>query len=404
MKRETRLQHPPAVDIPVDNRPLNMPIQQNVKWTLPSVDETLRVVRGERPGFVYSRMTNPGVRQLELALAALQGRADCVTAASGISAITQLLSVLLRAGDHVVFFVEGYAPTRQFITGMLAAHGIAHTLLALDDHEGLRAALAARPTKLVLFESPTTPAGRIADVSALTRIAREHGALSVMDNTLAGFHQHGEFPVDLFVHSLTKFATGAGDVMGGAVIGDEALIKTVRSGFQQLGAPLDPVSASLMMRGLKTYLLRYRAQSAAALEVARFLEGHPACARVLHPGLDSHPQAALARAQMPDPGCVITFALRAGAEAGRRFTDALQLFACTPSYGSTESLVLPPQMLQPRDLDAAQRAMCGVGEGTVRLSIGLEDPQDLCDDLAQALAGVHQPGGLADEATPMRRG
>jgi cystathionine beta-lyase/cystathionine gamma-synthase len=173
--------------------------------------------------------------------------------------------------------------------------------------------------------------------------------------------------------------------MGGAVIGDAAVIKTVRPTFQLLGAPIDPLAASLMMRGLKTYLLRYRAQSAAALEVARFLEAHPACERVMHPGLGSHPQAALARAQMPDPGCVITFSVRAGAEAGRRFTDTLQLFACTPSYGSTESLVMPPQLLQPRDLDAAQRAMSGLGEGAVRLSIGLEDPQDLCADLARAL-------------------
>lgn len=388
MKRETRLQHPPTVEIPADNRPLNPPIQQNVKWTLPTVEETQRMLRGERPGFFYSRMANPGVRQLELALAALQGREDCVTAASGINAITQLLLALTRTGDHVVFFIEGYGPTRQFITGMLAGYGVRHTLLRLDDLDGLQATLAAQPTKLVFFESPTTPAGKVADIAAIARLAHEHGALAVMDNTLAGLHQHGGFPVDLFVHSLTKFATGAGDVMGGAVIGDAALIKALRSAFQMLGAPIDPLSASLMMRGLKTYLLRYRAQSAAALEVARFLEAHPACVQVMHPGIDSHPQAALARAQMQDPGCVITFALRAGAEAGRRFTDALQLFACTPSYGSTESLVMPPQLLQQRDLDAAQRAVCGVGEGTVRLSIGLEDPQDLCADLAQALAAA----------------
>ena len=388
MKIETRLQHPPTVEIPADNRPLNLPIQQNVKWTLPTVDDTQRMLRGERPGYFYSRMANPGVRQLELALAALQGREDCVTSASGINAITQSLLALTRTGEHVVFFIEGYGPTRQFITGMLAGYGVRHTLLRLDDLEGLQAALAAQPIKLVFLESPTTPAGKVADIAAIARLARQHGALSVMDNTLAGFHQHGEFPVDLFVHSLTKFATGAGDVMGGAVIGDAALVKALRPSFQLLGAPIDPLSASLMMRGLKTYLLRYRAQSAAALEVARFLEAHPACAQVMHPGLESHPQATLARAQLQDFGCVITFALRAGAEAGRRFTEALQLFACTPSYGSTESLVMPPQLLQPRDLDAAQRAVCGVGEGTVRLSIGLEDPQDLCADLAQALAAA----------------
>jgi len=388
VKRETRLQHPPTVEIPADNRPLNLPIQQNVKWTFPTVEETQRMLRGERPGYFYSRMSNPGERQLEFALASLQGRDDCLTSASGINAIVQLLLALTRAGDHLVFFVEGYGPTRQFITGMLAGYGVSHTMLALDDLEGLRGTLASRPVKAVFFESPTTPAGKVADIAAITRLAHEHGALSVLDNTLAGFHQQGEFPVDLFVHSLTKFATGAGDVMGGAVIGDAAIIKTLRSTFQLLGAPLDPLAAALMMRGLKTYLLRYRAQSAAALEVARFLETHPACERVMHPGLGSHPQAALARAQMPDPGCVITFSVRAGAEAGRRFTDALQLFACTPSYGSTESLVMPPQLLQPRDLDATQRAVCGVDEGTVRLSIGLEDPQDLCADLAQALAAA----------------
>lgn len=385
---ETRLQHPPEVEIPADNRPLNLPIQQNVKWTLPTVEETLRVARGERPGYFYSRLNNPGTQQLGAMLAELQGRDDCLTAASGISAIAQLLLALTRSGDHVVSFIEGYGPTRQFIDGMLAGYGVGHTLLALDDLEGLRGALAARPVRLVFFESPTTPAGKVADIAAITRLAHGHGALCAMDNTLAGFHQHGGYPVDLFVHSLTKFATGAGDVMGGAVIGDAALIKALRPTFQLLGAPLDPLAASLMVRGLKTYLLRYRAQSAAAVQVARFLETHPACADVMHPGLDSHPQAALARAQMQDPGCVITFALRGGAEAARRFTESLRLFACTPSYGSTESLVLPSQLLQPRDLDAAQRAVCGIREGSVRLSIGLEDPQDLCADLAQALAAA----------------
>jgi cystathionine beta-lyase/cystathionine gamma-synthase len=218
-----------------------------------------------------------------------------------------------------------------------------------------------------------------------------------MDNTVAGFHQHGRFPVDLFIHSLTKFATGAGDVMGGAVIGDRAALELVKHDFQQFGAALDPLSASLMVRGLKTFPVRYREQSAHALQVARMLEAHPACEAVMFPGLDSHPQTALARAQMPEPGCVITFSLRDGAEAGRRFTDALRLFALTPSYGSTESLVMPPQLLQPRDMSETERACCGIGEGTVRLSIGLEDPQDLCEDLAQALdaarAGAEARGG-----------
>lgn len=388
MKHETRVQHPPQVEVPTDNRPLNAPIQQNVKWDTPSIAEAQRIARGERPGYFYSRLANPGTRQLELLLAELQGREDCITCASGVNALAQVLLALTRAGDHVVFFIEGYGPTRQLIRGLLARFGVEHSMLPIEDIAGLRAVLAARPTRLVLFESPTTPAGKIADVAAITALAHAHGALAVMDNTQAGLHQHGGHPVDVFVHSLTKFATGAGDVMGGAVIADRAVLDLMRHDLLLFGAPVDPLSASLMVRGLKTYFVRYRQQSAAATEVARFLAAHPACQRVMHPGLDSHPQATLARAQMRDPGCVITFSLRGGAEAGRRFAEALRLFARTPSYGSTESLVMAPQFLQPRDLSAEERALCGIDEGTVRLSIGLEAPDELCADLAQALAAA----------------
>lgn len=388
MRHETRVQHPPQVEVPADNRPLNAPIQQNAKWDTPTIAEAQAIARGERPGFFYSRLGNPSTRQLELLLAELQGREDCLSCASGVNAVAQSLSALTRAGDHVVLFVEGYGPTRQILRGPLARFGVTHTLLSIEDHEGLRSTLAARPTRLVFFESPTTPAGKIADVAAITALAHAHGALAVMDNTQAGFHQHGEHPVDVFIHSLTKFATGAGDVMGGAVIADRAVLDGMRHDMLLCGAPVDPLSASLMVRGLKTYFLRYRQQSVAATEVARFLAAHPACQRVMHPGLDSHPQAALARAQMRDAGCVITFSLRGGAEAGRRFAEALRLFARTPSYGSTESLVMAPQFLQPRDLSPEERALSGIDEGTVRLSIGLEAPDELCADLAQALVAA----------------
>jgi cystathionine beta-lyase/cystathionine gamma-synthase len=388
MNKKTRVQHPPRVDVPADNRPLLEPIHQNVKWDTPSIAEAQRIARGERPGFFYSRMANPGTRQLELLLAELQGREDCLTCASGVNAVAQSLFAMTRVGDHVVSFIEGYGPTRQLLRGLLARFGVTHTLLSVEDLSGLAAVLASRPTRLVFFESPTTPAGKIADVAAITALAHAHGALAVMDNTQAGLHQHGEHPVDVFVHSLTKFATGAGDVMGGAVIADRAVLDLLRQDMLLFGAPVDPFAASLMVRGLKTYFVRYREQSAAATEVARFLETHPACTRVMHPGLDSHPQAALARAQMREPGCVITFSMRDGAEAGRRFAEALRLFARTPSYGSTESLVMAPQFLQPRDLTPEERAVCGIDDGTVRLSIGLEEPGELCADLAQALAAA----------------
>ncbi|MFZ9904284.1 MAG: trans-sulfuration enzyme family protein [Steroidobacteraceae bacterium] len=385
-RTETALQHPAAVETPADNHPLLFPIYQNVKWETESVAETLRVYRGERPGFFYSRAGNPTVRQLEQLLAGLQGREECLTTASGVNVIAQTLLALTQAGDHIVFFVEGYGPTRHIIRSLLARFGVSHTMLSIEDLEGLRAVLSSRPVKLMFFESPTNPVNKIADITALTSMAREFGVLTVIDNTSAGFHQHGEFDIDLFIHSLTKFTTGAGDVMGGAVIGNRDLIDRLRHDFGLFGAQLDPLSASLMVRGMKTYLLRYREQSARALAIAQYLEAHPACARVRYPGLASHRGVDLARRQMRDFGCVIAFDMVAGAEAGREFAEKLRYFAMTPSFGSTESLIMPPQLMQPKDLDAEDRAKSDIAAGTVRLSIGLEALEDLKADLAQALA------------------
>jgi cystathionine beta-lyase/cystathionine gamma-synthase len=206
-----------------------------------------------------------------------------------------------------------------------------------------------------------------------------------MDNTFAGFHQHGEYDVDIFLHSLTKYASGAGDVMGGAVIGRSDLIRGMRNDFGALGGMLDPHAAFLILRGLKTYFVRYKEQSASAMKIAQMLATHPAVARVHYPGLPSHPQHALAREQMKDFGTIVSFDLKGGAEAGARFSDALKLFALAASLGSTESLVVAPQMMGGRDLTADHYKASGLTEGTVRLSIGLEDIDDLMDDVKQAL-------------------
>ena len=236
----------------------------------------------------------------------------------------------------------------------------------------------------MFFESPTNPVTKVADIAAITRLARAHGALTVLDNTFAGFHQHGEYDIDLYLHSLTKYAAGTGDVMGGIAIGSSAVIQRIRADWHLFGAQLDPHAAFLLLRGMKTYFLRYRAQCAAAQEIANFLAAHPAVERVRYPGLASHPQAALARRQMREFGSIVTFDMRAGAEAGRRFAEALRLFAVAASLGSTESLVLPPQMIRAREFTSAQAEWSDIRAGTVRLSIGLEDLDDLRADLGQA--------------------
>ena len=386
MKKSTRVNHPPPVELAADNHAVVAPIYQSVKFEFDTLEETERYLRGERPGFFYTRASNPTTRQLELLLAELQSREECLVTASGVGAVAQTLLALTKQGDHILCFVETYNPTRYLVSRLLGRFGVTHTMLSIEDIAGIERALAAHPTRLVWFESPTNPVTKVADIPAITHLARQAGALVVMDNTFAGLHQHGEYDIDVFVHSLTKYASGAGDVLGGAVIGRGELIRSLRTDFGALGGTLDPHAAYLILRGLKTYFVRYKAQSASAQHVAEALASHPAVARVHYPGLPSHPQHALARAQMKDFGTIVSFDLKGGAEASGRFADALELFAMAASLGSTESLVVTASMMGGRDLTADQQAAAAITDGTVRLSIGLEDVDDLVADLIQALS------------------
>jgi cystathionine beta-lyase/cystathionine gamma-synthase len=287
MKNNTFVNHPPEVPVPADNRPLIAPIYQSVKFTFDDVDETLRSLRGERPGFFYSRNTNPTLRQLELTLAQMQGRDDCLLVGSGVASIAATLLSLCRQGDHVLGFIESYGPTRFLLQRLLAKYGVTHTLLSIEDLAGIERVLAATPTRLVMFESPTNPVTKIADIAHLTRQARQSGTLTVMDNTFAGFHNHGTTEVDVFVHSLTKYASGHGDVMGGAIIAEQRLIDAMRKDVVTLGPTLDPHAAYLIQRGMRTYFLRYERACANALVVSAFLRDHPRVKRVFFPGLEN---------------------------------------------------------------------------------------------------------------------
>jgi len=385
MRKRSRVTHLPDVQVPPDNRPLVAPIYQSVKFTFDDVAETQRYWRGGRPGFYYSRVSNPTLRQLELVLAELQERDACLLTGSGVASIAMALLSLLKAGDHVVYFAELYPPTRALVRRMLGRFGVTATMLSVTDLAALEQVLATRPTRVVVFESPTNPALKIADIGRITALARAHGALTLLDNTLGGLHNHGDFDVDLYAHSLTKYASGHGDVMAGAVIGRRELIDAMRDDFSQVGPTLDPHAAWLVLRGLKTYYLRWDAQCRNALRVAEFLMDRPEVERVRYPGLPSDPGHALAARQMDGFGTLVTFDLAGGLEAGTRFAEALELFAISASLGSTESLVVAPAMQQPRGLSDAQHAWTDIGPGTVRLSIGAEDVDDLLDDLRQGL-------------------
>jgi cystathionine beta-lyase/cystathionine gamma-synthase len=385
MKKRTRVAHPREVAVPPDNRPLVAPIYQSVKFTFDDVEQTLAHFTRRREGFYYSRVSNPTLRQLEQLLAELQERDSCLLMGSGVAAIAAPVVALCKAGDHVIHFAELYQPTQKLVGRLLKRYGVTSTMLSIDDVEGLERVLAATPTRLVVFESPTNPVLKVADLERITGLARQHGALTLLDNTLAGFHNHGRYDVDLFAHSLTKYASGHGDVMGGAIIGSAALIDGLRDDIAILGPTLDPHAAFLVLRGMKTYFLRRDAQCHGAQRIAEFLAGHPAVERVRFPGLPGDPGHALAGKQMSDFGTIVTLDLRGGIAAGTRLAEALELFAIAASLGSAESLVLPPALQQPRGLTGEQRRWADVGPGTVRLSIGLEDPDDLIADLDTAL-------------------
>jgi cystathionine beta-lyase/cystathionine gamma-synthase len=386
MKGNTRVNHPRRAGLPADNRALVSPIYQSVKFTLDSVLETERLWRGERDGFYYSRSANPTLRELEQLLADLQGRDACVLTASGVAALAVPLLSLCKQGDHVLMFVESYNPTRYLVQQLLGKFGVAHTLLSIEDLDGIDRVLIERSPRLVVFESPTNPVTKIANIQRLTAAAKRAGALTLLDNTFAGFHNHGQFDIDVYAHSLTKYASGHGDVMGGAVIARKDLIQRIRLDASPLGATLDPHAAFLIQRGMKTYFLRYERQCKSAQAIAEFLAAHPRVLRVAYPGLTSHPQHALARAQMHDFGTVVTFDLNGGFEHSSRFAESLQLFSIAPSLGSTESLAMPAKLFQGgRDFTPAQKKAAGIAPGTVRLSVGIEDIDDLLTDLNQAL-------------------
>ncbi|XOB97709.1 trans-sulfuration enzyme family protein [Deinococcota bacterium DY0809b] len=333
---------------------------------------------GDRP--VYTRIGNPTVRVFEEKLAALEGTEDALAFASGNAAMAAVLFSFLKAGDRVVAATPVYAGTYGMLTKLLPRFGVRVDFVAGTD---TRALLEALPSaRLLLLESPTSYTFELQDLSPLTEAARRLGVLSVIDNTYgAGVYlRPARWGVDLVVHSASKYFSGHSDVVAGAVAGPRKLLDAVRSlGTVFLGGKLAPWEAWLLLRGLRTLELRLQRHQATALELARFLEAHPKVKRVLHPGLENHPQRELANRYLEGTGGLFAVELAGEGEA-RAFADALERFAIGVSWGGHESLVLP-LAAQPR-----VRAAYGFAPGLVRLFAGLEPTEALKRDLEQALA------------------
>lgn len=387
MKKETRVTHQPKVPLPEGNEPLIAPIYRSVKFRYPSFAAS-RTREAREQGFDYTRDSNPTTRQLELLTAELQDRDDAIAVGSGMAAIWLSLLGNVESGDQVVIFVESYRPTRTAVRKILPRFGVEPITLSVHDYEGMARVFKSPQTKLLIFEAPTNPMLQVPDIAAIVELAHRHGVITVLDNTFAGLHNHGQFGVDLYVHSLTKYGGGHGDVLGGVVAGDRERIAALRPVGVNFGATLDPGVAYLLLRGLKTYYLRYARHSATAQTLAEHLRDHPQVERVFYPGLPEDPGHALAARQMQDFGGVLSVNLRADKAQTLRFIDSLELFATTSSLGSAESLVAPVKLYWCSDLSEQELATAHIRDSTVRFAVGLEHPDDLIADLEQAFGAA----------------
>jgi len=343
---------------------------------------------GERQGHIYSRISNPTLDLLERRIADLEGGEAGLATASGMGAITALLWTFLEPGDEILVDKTLYGCTFAFLHHGLAKFGITITHVDMTDPAKVQAALTDK-TRIVYFETPANPNMRLVDIAEVARIARAHGARTVVDNTYATpvLTRPIELGADMVVHSATKYLGGHGDLVAGLVVGSAEDIEAVRLyGMKDMtGAVMAPFNAMLILRGLKTLKLRMERHSASAMRVARWLADHPAVAQVYYPGLDSAPQHALAQRQMAAFGGMIAFELRGGFDAGVAMMNKLNLVLRAVSLGDAESLIQHPASMTHSTYTPEERARHDISEGLVRLSVGLEEVEDILADLDQAL-------------------
>ncbi|WP_026988622.1 methionine gamma-lyase [Fodinicurvata fenggangensis] len=374
---------------PQDNEgALTPPLHLTSTFAFDTVEQGAALFAGEAQGHIYSRISNPTLDLLERRVAALEGAEAGLALASGMGAITSVLWTFLAPGDEVITDETLYGCTFAFMRHGLEKFGITVTHVDLTEPAALEAAISSR-TRIVYFETPANPNMRLVDIDAVGAIARTHDAKTVVDNTYATpvLTRPIELGADIVVHSATKYMGGHGDLVGGLAVGRADDMGEVRMiGMKDMtGAVMAPFNAMLVLRGLKTLKLRMERHCENAMEVAGMLERHPAVAKVHYPGLESFPQHALARRQMPGFGAMIAFELKDGHAAGKAMMDRLQLIRRAVSLGDAESLIQHPASMTHSTYTAEERAAHGITEGLIRLSVGLEEVEDIIADLNEAL-------------------
>lgn len=346
------------------------------------------IFAGEAPGHVYSRISNPTLDLLEQRMACLESAEAGLATGSGIGAITATLWSLVEPGDEVIVDQTLYGCTFSFLHHGLERFGVTITHCDLTDPAAFAEAINEK-SKVVYFETPANPNMRLVDIMAISEIARSAGLLTMVDNTYATpvLTRPIECGADLVVHSATKYLGGHGDLVGGIVVGSQELIDRIRLyGLKDMtGAVMAPMTAMLILRGLKTLELRMERHCASATKVAEILEEHPAVSEVLYPGLPSFPQSELAARQMGAPGGMIALELHGGLEAGKALIDGLSMIHCAVSLGDAETLIQHPASMTHSPYTPEERSRHGISDGLVRLSVGLEAADDIIADLVQSL-------------------
>ncbi|MGC8877937.1 MAG: cystathionine gamma-synthase family protein [Anaerolineae bacterium] len=367
-----------------------VPVVHSVSFGYRDVDEWLQVARGQKPGHIYGRNTNPTVRVFEEKVRVLEGGEAATSAATGMGIISSTLFALLSPGDRVVSVKDTYGGTNKIFTEFLPRFHVTVTLCDTTDHGAIEAELA-RGCRLLYLESPTNPTVKVVDLARLAAAGHAVGAIVVVDNTFATpINQNPlQLGADLVIHSATKFLGGHADALGGVVCGRRELVQQIYHFREINGASLDPMAAYLLLRGMKTLHLRVRQQNESALRIARFLEGHPAVARVFYPGLESHPGHEIAKRQMRGFGGVLSFMLKDNTfDAVRRFLPRLRYAHPAANLGAVETVVGPPATTSHVECTPEERAAMGIPESLIRYSTGIEDCDDLIADLDQALKAV----------------
>ena len=342
--------------------------------------------KGEQAGPIYARFTNPTVSMMEARLAALEGAERCVAFATGMAAILATVMGLMKAGEHIVASRSIFGSTVQLFSTILARFGVETTYVSPTDVEAWRAAI--RPnTKLFFVESPSNPLTEVSDIRALADIAHVHGAWLAVDNCFCtpALQKPLELGADIVIHSATKYLDGQGRVLGGAVLGSHALMEGVYTFLRTAGPTLSAFNAWIILKGMETLSLRMDAHSRGALALAQWLEAQPSVTRVLYPGLPSHPQHQLAMAQQKTGGGIVAFELKGGQAAAWKLIDGTRMLSITANLGDTKTTITHPASTTHSRMTPEHRATAGIGDGLVRVAVGLESVADIQADLARGL-------------------